>query len=102
MRRIINETVEHFKDEGITFDEVVEILNCTFGGIFLCIRSEKMPLIALPGALGSLFPSPTKLLRHINRLLKHKPGNVEEISNLQKVYYRIRTYKNNKKLGKNI
>lgn len=100
MRRIITETADHFKEDGITFDDVVEILNCTFGGIYLCIKSHKMPTISLQGALGSFWPSPTKLLRHINRLIEHQPHKIEEISEFQKVYYRVKTQKNKRKLGK--
>ena len=100
MRKIINETVEHFKEDGITFDEVVEIINCVFGAVFVCIRHPKMPVVHLNEGLGSFWPSPTKILRHIKKMINKYPDKVEQIAELQKVYYRVRTQKNKRKFGK--
>jgi hypothetical protein len=100
MRGIITATVDHFSEHNLTFDQVVEIMNCTFGFIFYCIRDPRMPTIFLKEGLGTFMPSPTKIIRKINNLLIRENVDVEKVSQLQKTYYRIRTEDNRRKQGK--
>lgn len=102
MRRIINETVEHFKEHDITFDQVVEMINCTFGVMFYCIRDKRMPTVNFKNSFAVFSPSPSKLLRKIRSLLKKGHEDIEEIADLQKTYYRIRTEENRRMYGKKL
>ncbi len=102
MRKIINETVLHFSNQGITFDQVVEILNCTFGLMFFCIRDKRMPSIRFAQGLATFSPSPSKLYRKIKSLINKYPHKVETITDLQKTYYRIKTEENRRMYGKKL
>lgn len=102
MRKIINSAVDHFSDHNIDIDQVVEILNCTFGVMFLIIRDKRMPSIRFTSGLATFSPSPAKILKKLKKIIARRPEAEEEITDLQKVYYRIKNEEDRRMFGKKL